>query len=446
MQPTLNNTETFEMVKVVPVINIAVDNVTYGTESVIVVTVPGATGNVTIKINDTDKGEFTLVNGKVTYNAGILGVENYTVYVSYKGDDKYSTGSASEKFNVTKANSTITIVGITVDANTNATVRVIINDASGSLNITVNNKNYTATIDGGVATFTVDKLPVGKYDIVANYTGDANYNARVETLIQGLEVIKVQNYEMNVTAVDVHVGENTTITIHVPKDATGTVTVWVNGTEKVNSTIVDGVATVQLNKTLSGRYVVNATLTDAKYADQTVYTTYWVSKVEPSMVIDVVTNDIKVGDTVEVTVTLPTDIVGEDVILEINNIKLTNVTDANGIAKFYIDSVTYGNKTVVASYAGNDKYAFNSTTANFTVNKRVSQVNVTVTSIINVGDNATVSVKVPANATGYVIVNIGGNNYTINLTGGEGSIEIAGLKNNVMINTFQALTILKQLK
>ena len=122
-------------------------------------------------------------------------------------------------------------------------------------------------------------MPVGKYDIVANYTGDANYNARVETLAQGLEVIKVQKYEMNVTAVDVHVGENTTITIHVPKDATGTVTVWVNGTQKVNSTIVDGVATVQLNKTLSGRYVVNATLTDAKYVDQTVYTTYWVSKV-----------------------------------------------------------------------------------------------------------------------------------------------------------------------
>ena len=425
-----NNTETFEMVKAVPVINIDVDNVTYGTETVIVVTVPGATGNVTIKINDTDEGEFTLVNGKVTFNAGILGVENYTVYVSYKGDDKYSTANADKKFNVTKADPTITIEGITVDANTNATVRVRINDASGSLNITVNNKNYTATIIGGVATFTVDKLPVGKYDIVANYTGDANYTARVETLAQGLEVIKVQKYEMNVTAVDVHVGENTTITIHVPKDATGTVTVWVNGTKLVNSTIVDGVATVQLNKTLSGRYVVNATLTDDKYVDQTVYTTYWVSKVEPSMVIDVVTNDIKVGDTVEVTVTLPNDIDGEVVSLEINGEIITNTT-AGGIAKFYIDSVTYGNKTVVASYAGNDKYLFNSTTANFTVNKRSSQVNVTVTpTTINVGENATVSVKVPANATGYVIVNIGGNNYTINLTGGVGSVEIAGLKNN----------------
>ena len=124
------------------------------------------------------------------------------------------------------------------------------------------------------------------------------------------------------------------------------------------------------------------------------------------MVIDVVTNDIKVGDTVEVTVTLPTDIDNEVVTLEINGETITNTT-AGGIAKFYIDAVTYGNKTVVASYAGNDKYLFNSTTANFTVNKRASQVNVTVTpTSIDVGDNVTVSIKVPANATGYVIVNI----------------------------------------
>ena len=425
-----NNTETFEMVKAVPVINIDVDNVTYGTETVIVVTVPGATGNVTIKINDTDEGEFTLVNGKVTFNAGILGVENYTVYVLYKGDDKYSAGSASEKFNVSKANSTITIEGITVDANTNASVRVIINvDASGSLNITVNKKNYTAPIVGGVAVFTVDKLPVGKYDIVANYTGDANYNARVETLVQGLEVIKVQNYEINVTAVDVHVGENTTITIHVPKDATGTVTVWVNGTEKVNSTIVDGVATVQLNKTLSGRYVVNATLTDAKYADQTVYTTYWVSKVETPITITVNNkDDIKVGDTVTITVDLPDDIVGEKVTIEINGKSYEQVTGADGIATFTVPSVTYGNKTVAAVYVGNNKYVNNATTANFTVSKRASQVDVT-GDVIVVGENATVTVNVTSGATGYVVVRVDGQNYTINLTQSRGFVTITGLKN-----------------
>ena len=57
--------------------------------------------------------------------------------------------------------------------------------------------------------------------------------------------------------------------------------------------------------------------------------------------------------------------------------EFTNST-VNGNATFYIPEITFGNKTVVATYPGDDKYRFNSTTANFTVNKRKSQVNVTV--------------------------------------------------------------------
>ena len=78
---------------------------------------------------------------------------------------------------------------------------------------------------------------------------------------------------------------------------------------------------------------------------------------------------------------------------------MTNVT-VDGNATFYVPAITYGNKTVVAAYAGDDKYLFNSTTANFTVNKRDSYVNVNVTDI-SVGETAVINVTVPANATGY---------------------------------------------
>ena len=81
---------------------------------------------------------------------------------------------------------------------------------------------------------------------------------------------------------------------------------------------------------------------------------------------------------------------------------------------FEVPMVTYGNKTVVASYTGNDKYAFNSTTANFTVNKRQSQVNVTVDAGL-VGDDVVINVTIPANATGYVIVSVDGTNYEITI-------------------------------
>ncbi|SDA60724.1 Ig-like domain repeat protein, partial [Methanobrevibacter millerae] len=426
-KPSENNTETFEMSKVPPVITINVGNVPYGNPTIIEIIIPDATGNLTIKINDTDKGEFTLVNGKVVFDAGVLAVENYTVHVYYKGDAKYGAGTADKDFNVTKATPAITIVDSLTDANTNATIYVrISSDASGTLNITVGGKNYTADIIGGVARFTVDKLPVNLYDIIANYTGDANYTSKNATLVNGLNVTKDNSYLMNVTAVDVGVGENTTIVVNVPVDATGTVTVWVNGTKLTNATH-GGKAIFYINQTKEGRYVVNATLEDVKYANQTVETTYYVSRVDIPIEITVVNKDsIYVGDTVKVIVTVPEDVT-ESVTIEINGIELTNVT-VSGIATFYVPAITYGNKTVVAAYVGDDKYVSNSTTANFTVNKRNSYVNVTVENI-TVGDIADIEVKVPANATGYVVVVVNGVNYTANLTGGIGHVHIKDLAN-----------------
>ena len=130
----------------------------------------------------------------------------------------------------------------------------------------------------------------------------------------------------------------------------------------------------------------------------------------------------------------------------------------NGNATFYIPSITYGNKTVVASYAGDDKYRFNSTAANFTVAKRELNIEVTVNDTIYVGENATVKVVLPRNATGYVVVNVGGNNYTITLVNGSGSVDIAGLENktyevnvtyigddqyNSRINNTQSIKVMK---
>ena len=428
-KPSENNTETFEMIKGQPTITINVDNVVYGNHTVIEISVPGASGNLTIKINNTDKGEFTLVNGKVVFDAGVLVADNYTVYVDYKGDAKYTINSANKDFNVTKATPTISIDVVEVDADTNATVVVHINpETSGTINITVNNKKYSGIIDKGVARIVIDKLNKGSYSVFANYTGDNNFTNASITQSDRVIVSKATNYDMNVSAADAKVGVNTTIIVHVPIDATGNVSIYVNNSFAGNASISQGVATLELNKTIAGKYVINATFGDDKYANKSVTNNYHVIKWDTPIDINVVTQDIKVGDDVTVTVTLPADIKNEVISLEINGIKLTNSSNSN-VVTFVIPSVTYGNKTVTVTYGGNNKYVFNSTTANFTVDKRDSQVNVTATGS-TVGDNATIRVKVQSNATGYVTVNVNGTNYTIKLNNvGEGSVDIAGLGN-----------------
>ena len=422
-----NNSKTFVMSKVSPVITINVGNVTYGNHTVIVVSVPGASGNITIKINTTDKGEFTLTNGKVELDAGILAVDNYTVHVTYKGDDKYATGNADNDFNVSRATPTITIESVEVDADKNATVIVHITPGTtGNINITVNGKNYSGPIDNGVARIVIDKLPVDTYNIFANYTGDKNFTNASTTLTDGLNVVKVSDYLINVTAGDIKVDDLTNITVNVPIDAVGKVIVEIEGVN-YTAAISHGKAVFNNDTGLGeGKYNITAYFGNGKYANKTATGVFYITKVETPIGIDV--DPIKVGDKAVITVTVPKDVIN-NVTIEIDGVKYNKSVDAaTGVAVFEVQIWSNGTRTVAVTYGGDRKYLFNSTTAQFGVTKRVSQLNVTAVGG-DVGGNATVSVEVQDNATGYVTLNINGTNYTVNLTGGKGSVNITGLGN-----------------
>jgi hypothetical protein len=336
--------------------------------------------------------------------------------------------TASKDFTVERATPVITIDSVTVDANTSAVIKVHINStATGKMNITVNRATYTADIIDGVATFNnIPVLPVGEYDITANYYAltDTNYTVGSATLGNGLNVTKVKCYPINISTVDVKAGEETTITVYVPVDATGKVYIEVNGT-KLNKTVSGGKAEFKVTKEIEGRYVVNATFVDDKYANKTILGNYYVNYADTVMGIDIA-EPVYVNDTAVITVTVPAGITGK-VTIEINGKSYTNKTVTAAGIVFEVPKITYGNKTVVAIYSGDSKYIANSTTKNFTVIKHDSKVNVT--AIGNaVGSNATISVNVTDTATGYVVVNVNGTNYTINLTGSCGSVQITGLK------------------
>ena len=405
-------------------LTIDVNDTVYGNDSNIVVYVDnGVEGSITVKINDTLIGTYGIVDGKVNITVR-LPAGNYTVHAEYGGSYGYDAKATSKDFNVAKATPVITIdAPEVVDANTNATIIVRINEtATGNITITVNGTKYNATIENGVAVFVIDKLLSGKYNITAEYVGDNNYTAAdTVTLTEGLTVDKVSCYQINVTANDTKVGWNSTIIVKVPADAVGNVSIYVDGIFEGNATISQGVA--QLNVTRPyGNHTVNATFTDAKYGFRYAITDFWVFKHESPLVIDA--DSILVGDVAYINVTAPSD----NVTIEINGNSYNRVRYENGVAYFEVSGLEHGNKTVVAIYGGNEKYLQNTTTKGFTVSKRSSQVNLTVNAT-TVGNDVIINVTIPSNAVGYVIVVVDGQNYSINTTGGIGSVRIAGLGN-----------------
>nr|WP_295160685.1 Ig-like domain-containing protein [uncultured Methanobrevibacter sp.] len=421
------NSTTFGIPKANTTIAIAVQNITYGESANITVTVENdATGYITIRIDNIRNVTLPVINGTVNWIVDNLPADNYTVYANYSGDGKYNKNETSKGFEVSQISPEIKIIEVISTADKNATIIVEIDPrVSENITVNVNNKNYTAKPVNGIAVVTTDVLDYNDYTINASYAGDKNFTKGYD--IYNFITNQTDDYLINITASDINVRDNTNITVNVPADATGKVIIELNGTN-YTATISGGKAVLDNVSTLKeGVYNVTAYFGSDKYVNKTVETRFAVSKVDTPIAITVINEtSILVNDTVKVIVTVPSDVT-KNVTIEINGMQFTNST-VNGNATFYIPEITFGNKTVVATYPGDDKYRFNSTTANFTVNKRQSQVNVTVDAGL-VGDDVVINVTIPANATGYVIVSVDGTNYTVNTTNGNGSVSIKGLGN-----------------
>ena len=273
------------------------------------------------------------------------------------GNDDYNATQATKNFTVNKAIVFFGITGATVYVGEDITVRVFFSSTGlshGNVTINVNNKNYSAILgNNNFVSIPVDKIYVnGTYEVKAYYNNDPNFKPGYISDRNGVIVKKVSQYAMNVTATEALVDENSTITVSVPVDATGNVTLWVNGILVNKTAVSEGKAIFKVAKDREGLYNVTATLTDVRYANQTVGTKYRVFLHETPMSINV--SDIKVGEVAKIVVSTP-DVLVNNVIIEINGESYSNVT-VNGNATFYIPNLAAGVKTVVATYAGDYKY------------------------------------------------------------------------------------------
>ena len=189
-----------------------------------------ATGIINININGADY-EVTIVNGSGYLNISGLNADTYTVIVSYGGDYKYlAANSISNQFTVSKYDAPLTITAedIMVSDDAVVTVNVPVN-TTGYILITVSNiSSYLQVINGSVS-WKISNLSAGAYNVSAQYSGDYKYSANFS--LSSFNVNK-HNSTYNIYHEDVGwTGEDTPVSIKLADDATGNVTLTVNGTE-----------------------------------------------------------------------------------------------------------------------------------------------------------------------------------------------------------------------
>ncbi|WP_133241967.1 Ig-like domain-containing protein, partial [Methanobrevibacter thaueri] len=338
----------------------------------------------------------------------------YDVKVTLLETDKY-LGSENDtaKVLVNKVESSVTVNVDDIIVGDVAVVNITVPaDATGNVTVEiVGVGTYTVPVAGGAGVLVVKDLKVDDYTVKVTYNGDGKYlpNNNETTF----KVSKADSDDIKV----IDQG-NGTVVITVPGNATGNVTVKV-GNETYNATVVNGTAVVTLNNVTPGEHEIEVIYSgDENHNGTSTNSTVNIPKYDTPMSIEV--SDGKVGDKVKVTVNVP-DGLTNNVTVEVNG-KIFSVKPVDGKAIVEIEGLLSGNKTVTATYDGDDNYVANSTTEVFKIDKNPAPISATVDN--STAGEVTIEVTLPSDATGYVIVNVNGTDYGINLTAGEKSVTI----------------------
>ena len=379
-----------------------------------------ATGNIAV-IVDGDKYDVAIVNGSAKLTLSDLPAGVYYIEAKYNGNSIVTESYNSTKFTIDLIDSSIAVEAKNIKCGEEAVITATVtNGATGTVTFFVNGKTYVVDITDSVATLKIADLTTGDCPVFAYYNGDKYYKTSYNSTT--FNVAKLAS-TTTVNVSDIKVGEDAVISIAVPEITSGVVSVTV-GDAIYNVAVVDGKGTLTLSGLASGSYDVVAKFNgDDKYLASEDSAKFNVTKLAST--IDIAVDNIKVGEDAVIGVALPEDATGE-VIISVNGKNYTVMTKY-GMASVTISDLANGTYSVDAFYNGDDIYAPIKNSTAFTVSK-VSDYNMTVdiADIIK-GENATITVSVPEDGTGNVIVTINGTDYKGTVVNGTAKVIIPGL-------------------
>ena len=298
-------------------------------------------------------GQTTVKNSiaQMTYTPSIAG--DHSIIVYYEGTSRYDSSSStftltvldkSSSSNSTVINNNSIIIAKSQDGNVPLKINLS-DDATGTITLSINGKVYKANVVNGRVNVKLVGLDEGVYQYTIAYSGDENYPAFNHT--SSLKVIKPDeenmssNSKINITFPTLDgISSGDHIKMDLPNDATGNVTLIING-ETFEFPVENGNATVVIPRLDAGNYPYTLTYSgDSKYSSFSRQgTIVEVVKVDPVITASNVNVVYTAGTyyTIEVTGTDGKPADGAAVIIT-GKISKTIKTD-NGVAKFKISQV-----------------------------------------------------------------------------------------------------------
>ena len=299
--------------------------------------------------------------------------DNYIISKDYYGNGAVTSKSNDTIIeNNTPAGASIN-TDISASINKNATIKIDVLpfDANGNVTIKFNGKSETVSFNASqTIVYDLGVLGIGDYEVTVIYNGNAKYNAT--NITKTFSIGKISDYNVTLNTTDVVAGENSTLVIILPEDATGVVKVTV-GKDSYKANVTDGVASVKINSLIAGDYKVNVTYSGDK--------TYEVSNNVFNLAVNPMKVNLNISDVVMFyrdgtrMVAILTDIKGNPitnatVYFTINGKTYARTTDTNGTASLAINLISkIYNATIL--YNGSDIYDKLSKNITVTVNPTI---------------------------------------------------------------------------
>ncbi|WP_292742795.1 hypothetical protein [Methanobrevibacter sp.] len=341
----------------------------YGDVIAIPFTTTNASG-VNVRVLNKDGVEVANTTAEGTkFTLDTLPAGEYTLEVTSIVNDNYEEFTAEDiTLTINKAESDLTLNdSYEFTYGVGAVINVVTENSTGDVIVSLD--GFTANVSDNE--ITLPTLTVGKYTLNVTTNVDENHNNVTKT---ATITINKAAPSMNVIVEPVEnitTKDDVTLTISLPSDATGEVTVKING-KKTDIKSANETLTIDLNNQ-AGDYVVDVTYSgDKNYESDMATTEYTVSKAETSITAKQVA--FEEGNASKIEVTVP-DVESGIVLVDVAGKKFYGDIES-GKATITLEGVSEGNYTANIKFFGDEKYnqATNTTDVKVSEDKIITEL------------------------------------------------------------------------
>ena len=411
-------------------VQVSVKPIIYGDDQNITITLPQSINSLVyitvnnktyeVNVNNTSNFNFTVPDELLAYT--------YNVSVKINDTINHVYGIDSTQWTISKLDNELHIsspVGTNIGDKQIILTVFLEEDESGNITVISGNKNLTQKSNGGIVNINIlNILHAGDNNITVLYSGNKRYMNQsksdiitVNGLTPGMNIIKPANPFVNDSEIN--------ITVELPSNATGNLTITVNN-KNITEKIIKNNMGIDISTLLAGgeNTVYIRYSGDDWWNSQIQKHTIYVNKLTPEMEVNLTQKTVKVGENVTIKVNLPSNANGNITVRVGNETCIFKTSD-----DIKVVGLTSGLNDINVTYNGNEIYNPKSFITNITVEKWIIQSNECIITITN-HTTPEVTVKLPNDINGTGFVSINGKNYPINLENGYGSLKINDLTPN----------------